>query len=62
MQEGAYFVNKEGIGRSWEELEREIFTEEEIIESNLRVALISESIKSTQRKKYPNKKFYEKYE
>ena len=55
-------MNKEGIGRSWEELEREIFTEEKIIESNLRVALISESIKSTQRKKYLNKKFYEKYE
>ena len=55
-------MNKERTGRSWEELEREIFTEEEIIESNIRVALISESIKARKEKKYLNKKFYEKYE
>lgn len=36
------------IGRSWDELEKEIFTSEEIAESRLRVALISELIKARQ--------------
>ena len=55
-------MNKEGIGRSWDELERKIFTEKEIVESDLRIALISELIKARKEKKHLNKKFYEKYE
>ena len=34
------------VGRSWEDLEKEIFTEEEITASDLRVARISEMIKT----------------
>lgn len=34
------------IGRSWGEARTELFTSEEIAESNLRVALIGELIKS----------------
>lgn len=36
------------IGRSWEEARGELFTAEEIAESNLRVALIGELIKARQ--------------
>ena len=43
-------MNKEAIGRSWGELERRIFTEEEIIESDLSVALICELIKARKEK------------
>lgn len=50
-------MNKERTGRSWEELEREIFTEEEIIESNIRVALVSESIKARKEKSIQIKSF-----
>ena len=38
-------MNK-AIGSSWEDVRRELFTEEEILESNLRVALIGEIIKA----------------
>jgi Predicted transcriptional regulator with C-terminal CBS domains len=34
------------IGESWEEIRKEIFTPEEIAESNLRVAIIGELIKA----------------
>ena len=34
------------VGRTWEELEKEIFTPEEIAASDLRVALIGEMIKA----------------
>ena len=34
------------IGRSWDEVRAELFTPEEIAESNLRVALIGELIKA----------------
>ena len=36
------------VGRSWDEVRKEIFTPEEIAESNLRVALIGELIKARQ--------------
>ena len=36
------------VGAKWEDVEREIFTPEEIAESNLRVALIGELIKARQ--------------
>ncbi len=38
------------IGRTWEELEKEIYTPEEIAESDLRVALIGELIKARNEK------------
>ena len=38
-------MNK-AIGSSWKDVRRELFTEEEILESNLRVALIGEIIKA----------------
>lgn len=39
-------MNNSAIGSSWEELEKEIFTPEEIAASDLRVALIGEMIKA----------------
>lgn len=36
--------NNSAIGESWEEVERELFTPEEIAESQLRVAIIGEQI------------------
>lgn len=33
------------VGRTWEEVRREMFTKEEIAESDLRVALIGEIVK-----------------
>ena len=42
--------NTPAIGSSWEEVEEELFTTEEIAASNLRVALIGELIKARQEK------------
>ena len=39
-------MNNSAVGRSWEELEKESYTPEEIAASDLRVALISELIKA----------------
>ena len=39
-------MNNSAVGRSWEELEKEIYTPEEIAASDLRVALIGEMIKA----------------
>lgn len=47
------------IGRSWEEVRDELFTPEEIAESNLRVALIGELIKARQEKGLSQKKLEE---
>lgn len=47
------------IGRSWDEFEREIFTPEEIAESNLRVAIIGELIKARQEMGISQKKLEE---
>lgn len=38
--------NQSAIGHSWEEVRQEIFSPEEIVESDLRVALIGEIIKA----------------
>lgn len=45
--------------RSWDEIEAELFTPEEISESNLRVALIGELIKARQEKGISQKKLEE---
>ena len=47
------------IGSSWEEVRSELFTPEEIAESNLRVALIGEIIKARQEKGISQKKLEE---
>lgn len=52
-------MNNSAIGRNWDELEKEIFTTEEIAESRLRVALISELIKARQEQGISQKKLEE---
>lgn len=44
------------IGHSWDEVQKELFTPEEIAASNLRVALIGELIKKRQEKDESQKK------
>lgn len=41
-------MNNSAIGESWENVERELFTTEEIAESKLRVSLIGELVKARQ--------------
>lgn len=52
-------MNNGALGGTWEELQREIFTPEEIAASNLRVALIGELIKARQEKGLSQKKLEE---
>ncbi|MCM1508500.1 MAG: helix-turn-helix domain-containing protein [Ruminococcus flavefaciens] len=52
-------INNSAVGRSWDELEKEIFTPEEIAESRLRVALIGELIKARQEQGISQKKLEE---
>lgn len=52
-------MNNSAVGRSWDELEKEIFTPEEIAESRLKVALISELIKARQEQGISQKKLEE---
>ena len=47
------------IGRSWDEVREELFTPEEIAESDLRVALIGELIQARQEKGRSQKKLEE---
>lgn len=41
-------MNNSAIGGTWEELEKELFTPEEIAASNLRVAMMGELLKGRQ--------------
>ncbi|MCM1334359.1 MAG: hypothetical protein NC237_04825 [Eubacterium sp.] len=41
-------MNHKAIGGTWDELQKELFTSEEIVASRLRVALIGELIKVEQ--------------
>ncbi|MCD8067057.1 MAG: helix-turn-helix transcriptional regulator [Oscillospiraceae bacterium] len=52
-------INNSALGRTWEELEKEIFTPEEIAASDLRVAIIGELIKARQEKGISQKKLEE---
>lgn len=52
-------MNKSALGGTWEELQKGLFTSEEIAESNLRVALIGELIKARQEKGISQKKLEE---
>lgn len=47
------------LGSSWEDVQKELFTAEEIRESNLRVALIGELIKARQEQGISQKKLEE---
>lgn len=51
--------NNPAIGLSWEEARQQLFTPEEIAESNLRVALIGELIKARQEKGISQKQLEE---
>lgn len=52
-------VNNPAIGHSWDEVRAELYTPEEIAESDLRVALIGELIKARQEQGISQKKLEE---
>lgn len=52
-------MNNSALGGTWEELQKELFTPEEIAASNLRVALIGELIKARQKRGISQKKLEE---
>ncbi len=52
-------TNNSPIGTSWEELRNELFTPEEIAESDLRVAIMGELIKARNEKSISQKKLEE---
>ncbi len=52
-------VNNPAIGDCWEDVEKELFTPEEIAASDLRVALIGEIIKARQEQGISQKKLEE---
>ena len=52
-------MNNSALGGTWEELQKELFTPEEIAASNLRVALIGELNKARQERGISQKKLEE---
>ena len=52
-------MNDSAIGRSWDEVRTQLFTPDEIAESNLRVDLIGELIKARQEQGISQKKLEE---
>ena len=52
-------MNDNAIGRSWDEVRTQLFTSDEIVESNLRVDLIGELIKARQEQGISQKKLEE---
>ncbi|MBQ6961456.1 MAG: helix-turn-helix domain-containing protein [Clostridia bacterium] len=52
-------MNKSAIGSSWDEVQKKLFSSEEIAESNLRVQLIGELIKARQEQGISQKKLEE---
>ncbi len=52
-------MSNPAIGRSWEDVRTELYTPEEIAESNLRVALIGELIKARQEQGISQKRLEE---
>lgn len=52
-------MSNPAIGRSWEDVRTELYTPEEISESNLRVALIGELIKARQERGISQKRLEE---
>jgi predicted XRE-type DNA-binding protein len=52
-------MNNNAISGTWDELQKELFTDEEMAASNLRVALIGELIKARQEQGLSQKKLEE---
>lgn len=52
-------MNNSAIGKSWDDVRSELFSQEEIAESDLRVSLIGELIKARQEKGISQKKLEE---
>ncbi|MCM1268823.1 MAG: helix-turn-helix domain-containing protein [Bacteroidales bacterium] len=52
-------MNNSAIGSNWDDVRKELFTPEEIVESDLRVAIIGELIKARQEKGISQKKLEE---
>ncbi|MCI8828992.1 MAG: helix-turn-helix transcriptional regulator [Ruminiclostridium sp.] len=52
-------MKNSALGSSWEDVRAELFTEEEITQSDLRVAIIGELIKARQEKGISQKKLEE---
>jgi predicted XRE-type DNA-binding protein len=52
-------MKNSSLGSSWDDVRKELFTPEEIAESDLRVALIGELIKARQEKALSQKKLEE---
>ena len=52
-------MNNSAVGSNWKDVRKELFTPEEIAESDLRVALIGELIKARQEKGISQKKLEE---
>ncbi|MEI6580169.1 MAG: helix-turn-helix transcriptional regulator [Eubacteriales bacterium] len=52
-------MNNRAIGSNWDNVRKEIFTPEEIAESNLRVALVGELIKARKERGISQKKLEE---
>jgi Predicted transcriptional regulator with C-terminal CBS domains len=52
-------MNHSAIGSNWEDVRKELFTPEEIAESDLRVSIIGELIKARQEKGISQKKLEE---
>lgn len=59
LKKGVLMMSNSALGGTWEELQRELFTPEEIAASDLRVALIGELIKARQEKGISQKKLEE---
>jgi ribosome-binding protein aMBF1 (putative translation factor) len=59
VQRGALIMENKFIGSDWEDVRGELFTPEEIAESNLRVAIIGELIKARREKGLSQKKLEE---
>lgn len=56
---GVLTMNKSALDGTWEELQKELFTSEEIAARDLRVSLIGELIKARQEKGISQKKLEE---
>lgn len=52
-------MNNKAIGSDWDDVRKEIFTAEEIAESNLRVALVGELIKARKERGISQKRLEE---
>ena len=52
-------MNNSAVGSKWEDVQKELFTQEEIVESKLRVQLMGELIKARQEQGISQKKLEE---